>query len=148
MDYKTILRHHLATLAFRINYAIKDAQDNYSYYSAGYGVRLPGEIIQHVTQMLKASDDILNGREVSKVDVDGWENLVKELHHQLATLDKTIENLDNADEDMILRLYQGPLSDAMTHVGQLMTLRRMSNDPLDKINFYREDSIKIGKFDY
>ncbi len=61
MDYKTILRHHLATLAFRTNYAIKDAKDNYSYFSAGYGVRTPCEILEHIVQMTKASDDILKG---------------------------------------------------------------------------------------
>ena len=148
MDYKTILRHHLATLAFRTNYAIKDAQDKYSYFSAGQGVRPPGEILSHVVQMLKGVDDILNGVTFSKIELDGWENIIKEFHARLKKLDSTIENLENVDDDIILRVYQGPLSDAMTHIGQLMTLRRMSDDALDGINFYKEDAITIGKFDY
>ncbi len=148
MDYKIILRHHLATLAFRTNYAIKDAQDNYSYFSAGQGVRPPGEMLLHVVQMIKATDDNLNGNTYIKIEIDGWENIISEFYIQLNKLDNTIKNLTDVDEDQILKLYQGPLSDAMTHVGQLMTLRRMSCDALDGMNFYKEDSIKIGKFDF
>lgn len=148
MDYKTILRHHLATLAFRTNYAIKNAQDNYSYFSAGQGVRPPGEILLHLVQMIHGTDNLLKGLTYSKFEIDGWENIINEFYESLKKLDKTIENLETIDEDKILRLYQGPLSDAMTHVGQLMTLRRMSSDALEGMNFYKEDSIKIGKFDY
>ena len=112
MTYKTILRHHLATLAFRTNYAIKDAHNSYFDFSAGQGVRPPGEILLHVVQMIKAVDDILNGIAYTKIEIDGWENIKNEFHLHLKSLDNTIENLENPDEDMVLKLYQGPLSDA------------------------------------
>ena len=42
------------------------------------------------------------------------------------------------------RLLQGPLSDSMAHIGQLLMLRRLSGSPVPSENFLYAD-IKIGK---
>jgi hypothetical protein len=42
------------------------------------------------------------------------------------------------------RLFQGPVADALTHVGQLAMLRRLSGSPARGENFYVAD-IKVGQ---
>lgn len=148
MDYKKILRHHLATLAFRTNFAIKGAGNNYSSFSPGNGVRTAKEILFHMTQMIKYSENVLLDVPFIKVDINDWDKICSEFYLSLKKLDATIEKLDTIEDDVILKLYQGPLSDCMTHVGQLMTLRRLSKNPVEGINFYREERIKIGYFNY
>lgn len=42
------------------------------------------------------------------------------------------------------RLFQGPIADALTHVGQLATRRRMAGAPVRGENYYLAD-ITIGR---
>jgi hypothetical protein len=42
------------------------------------------------------------------------------------------------------QLFQGPVADALTHVGQLAMLRRLSGSPIRGENFFVAD-IKAGK---
>jgi len=44
----------------------------------------------------------------------------------------------------VTRLLQGPIVDALTHVGQLMILRRMSGSPVYGENYFVAD-IAIGR---
>lgn len=55
-----------------------------------------------------------------------------------------ISNGDCEEQDMLLRLLQGPLADAMTHVGQLAMLRRLAGSPVRGQNFMEAD-IVIGR---
>jgi hypothetical protein len=42
------------------------------------------------------------------------------------------------------RLLQGPVADALTHVGQIALLRRLAESPLQGENYFRAD-IAIGR---
>ena len=39
------------------------------------------------------------------------------------------------------KLFQGPIADALTHVGQLAMLRRMAGAPVRGENYFRADII-------
>ena len=72
-----------------------------------------------------------------------WQAEVERFFRLLSELDKSFElqlELRGRTEEQIL---QGPLADAMTHVGQLAMLRRLASSPIPKENF-DEAVIRIG----
>lgn len=147
MDYKTILRHFLATLAYRTGVAIENVSDDYINFAPGNEAMTPKQIMLHMVQLLKVPDDIFNDRKYEPIELENWDDITKEFYTRLNTLDKTIEQMENLDEKKLLNMFQGPISDAMTHVGQLMTLHRLSGKPRQAKPYYKVD-IQIGKFKY
>ena len=141
MDYKTILRHNLATLAFRTTYALKDSGKDFADFSPGY------EILTHIMQMMHYVDLTLKDEKFYKIEVEDFDLAFKQLISNLKKLDTTIASLVSTDEAKIFILYQGPILDAMTHVGQLTMLRRLSGDPVKATKYY-EAPVTIGKFEY
>lgn len=144
MDHKDILRRHLATLAYRVRHALKEAPMGFEDFDAGMGVRTPEQIINHINSLLHATDLSFRGEKMAGTDELPYREAVEEFHALLQKLDWTIGTVEMPGDDTILRVYQGPLSDAMTHVGQLMLLRRLSGSPVVGGNYYRAD-IKNGE---
>lgn len=147
MDYKTILRQYLATLAFRCGYALKDAGDNYPDFDAGFGVQTPKQIMLHTANLMKVPADYLEVGEYIPYESDNWDTIIEEFFIQMEKLDKLIVELIDPNEELLISLFQGPICDAMTHVGQLLTLRRMNGNPVDGKAYWKEEII-IGKFKY
>ena len=58
-------------------------------------------------------------------------------HEVLEDLGNLLEQETPRDEVSWEKLLQGPLSDAMTHVGQLAMLRRLAGSPIPPENFIR-----------
>ncbi len=65
-------------------------------------------------------------------------------HEKLSALDKTLQEVDLPDDEKCLKLLQGPICDAMTHVGQLMMLRRLMGSSIPGATYYRSE-IKNGQ---
>jgi hypothetical protein len=42
------------------------------------------------------------------------------------------------------KLFQGPIADALTHVGQIVMLRRLAGQPMKSENYYKAE-IVIGR---
>ena len=64
-----------------------------------------------------------------------WEEEVGRFFRILSELDKSLESgmpWNGRTEEQIL---QGPLADAMTHIGQLALLRRLASSPIPKESF-------------
>lgn len=147
MNHITLLRHHLSTLAMRCGHALHNSKDRFPKFEAGNDVMTPYNILYHLANMINWSNDHFNGRKYIPLEKSGWDEIRVAFFQSIESLDNTIKNPENLDEKMILTLYQGPLNDAMTHVGQLFTLRRLSGDPLSTVNYMKVD-VQPGKFDY
>ncbi len=63
---------------------------------------------------------------------------MRHFYETLSRLDKSIreKSPDGVSEEQLL---QGPLSDSMAHVGQLLMLRRMADSPVPSENFIYAD---------
>ena len=75
-----------------------------------------------------------------------WEEEVDRFHAGLARLDARLagpEPLGFSAE----RLFQGPIADALTHVGQITLLRRMAGAPVRGENYFKADITagRVGK---
>jgi hypothetical protein len=71
---------------------------------------------------------------------------VLRFHQLLQDLDQLLERGTALNGISLEQLLQGPLSDAMTHAGQLAMLRRFVGSPVPSENFVLAD-IRTGKVD-
>ena len=98
MDYKTILRHHLATLAYRTGLAINNVSQDYIEFSSGNDAWTPKEILVHMIQLVKGPDDIFNGRKYAPIELNNWNEIVDEFFNQIKILDQTLQNYKEENE--------------------------------------------------
>lgn len=135
------LRHFVATLAYRTRKTIVGAPADFGSY-AGAG-KSPSQILSHMGDLMAWAISWFSEQRWNPENGPDWERnsarffaLLKELDALLST-DAPVRFY--TDEGML----QGPLADAMTHVGQLAMLRRMAGSPTKPENF-AEATVVIG----
>jgi hypothetical protein len=143
MDYRETVRRMLATLAFRTRRAFQDAPVGFEDFEAGMGVRTPTEVLNHMNMGLSLALDFYRSRKPQPVEPLSYYEALEEFHLLLQKLDVALDEAELPNDDICLRVLQGPLSDVMTHVGQLMMLRRLAGSSVPAANFFRAE-IKTG----
>ena len=138
------LRHSVATLAYRGGKAIRDAPAGFSSFRAGPESRTAGEILAHIGDLLDWAVSIANGDQKWEPRApQEWPADVRRFHEGLATLDAHLTSgatLGSSAE----RIFQGPIADALTHVGQIAFLRRLAGAPVKGENYFRAE-ISVGR---
>ena|SRR5579862_6194173 len=131
---RSMLRHLLAAIAYRAQKALRDAPDVYADFHAGNNVRTPHELVRHITSVLGYARTLFVGGTWRPKKLPTFREEVVRLHEIIEDLGRLIES---GGEPSIRpeQLLQGPLSDAMTHVGQLAMLRRLAGAPVAPENF-------------
>ena len=141
---REMLRHTLATLAYRGAKAARGAPDSFAAYRASPGTRSPAEILAHVGDLLDWALTMAKGAEAwHDATTRPWADEVARFHESLARLDEYVGSsavLACSCE----RLFQGPVADALTHVGQIAMLRRMAGAPIRGENYSRA-KIETGR---
>src|SRR5215472_13226713 len=120
-----LLRQYLATLAYRAAKAIRGAPLGFPEFDAGHGVRKPVEVLSHMSAVLTHARSFLDPQARDTASDGSWEAEVRRFYGLLRDLDRLLESgapLTGRTEEQLL---QGPLADAMTHIGQLAMLRRL-----------------------
>jgi hypothetical protein len=137
------LRHVLATVAYRGGKAVRDAPVAFATFEVGASSRTPIEILAHIGDLFDWAISIATGNEQWRVaTADQWEIQVQRFFDGLAALDRILTApLTTCSPE---RLFQGPLADALTHIGQLAMLRRLADSPVRGENYSRAD-IAAGK---
>ena len=131
-----MLRHCLATLRYRTRRALADTPSDFGTFSAGHDVRAPVELLRHMTHLAEFSCSQVQGEPGPALEPLGsldaeraqFERALRDLSLALASREISVETAS--------RLLQGPISDAMTHAGQLAMLRRMAGVPAPAENFF------------
>ena len=130
------IRHVLATLSYRLGKVVRDAPPEFRVFHAAPGVRMPGQILAHVGDLMDWALSIVEGRERWHASEPlPWIQEVARFYRAIEALDDRIaeHGLGGADPD---RLFQGALADALTHTGQLALLRRLAGYPVRGENYY------------
>lgn len=138
-------RHLLATLAYRFQKTLQDAPPGFPSLSPGHGVRTPQQLVRHMNGVLSNGLALVqpsggNYRGTSNLN---WEGEVARFHDLLGALDTELEK-GRPEPEILARLLQGPLADAMTHIGQLALLRRLAGSPVQPENFFSA-VIRLGQ---
>ena len=143
MDEKReMLRHTLATVAYRAARALEGAPDHFAGF-AGTG-RMPVQILAHMGDLFDWALSTAIGQERWQASQPrAWAEEQRRFFESLQSFDAFLAS-DAQLRAPVERLFQGPVADALTHVGQLAMLRRLSGSPAHGENFYAAE-IKAGQ---
>lgn len=144
MDDNHLVRHLLSTLAYRARKVIEDAPAAYPEFSAGSGVCTPVELLHHISGVLSMADSALLATDRADFPLEDWRSEVKRFYDMLERIDHAIADGAQPQKLTWEQLVQGPLSDALTHIGQLATLRRLAGNPVARVSYTRAD-IQVGQ---
>jgi hypothetical protein len=133
---RELLRHTLATLAYRGGKAVRNAPEGFAEFQAGEGVRPPGQILAHIGDLLDWGLSIARGQQKWQDSKPlPWEREVERFFAALKTFDDFLASSEPAHASFE-KLFQGPVADALTHVGQINILRRLARAPVKGENYY------------
>lgn len=143
IDSRTALRQLAATLAYRAAKVLRDVPPTFANYTCGESTRTPVRIVAHMGDLMAWGTSIAKGGYEWKAGGgEDWATEVDRFFDGLAALDAALAADDfNGSID---KLIQGPLADALTHVGQLAMLRGMAGVPV-RPESYAKASITIGR---
>ncbi len=135
-DDRILLRHTVATLAYRGGKAIRSAPASFADYRCGESSRTPVQILAHIGDLMDWALSIAEGQQK-------WNNSTplawdKECDRFFAALKKFDDYLASEKplQVSVGKLFQGPVADALTHVGQIAMLRRMAGAPMKGENYF------------
>ena len=136
---RALLRHTIATLAYRGGKAMRGAPEGFSTFEVGTPPKVPGRILSHVCDLLDWALTMCDGKPAWRnTEPQSWAADSARFHDGLARLDSRI-----ASGAPLFTppggIFQGPIADALTHVGQINMLRRLAGVPVRGENYLRAD---------
>jgi hypothetical protein len=140
MDPKReLLRHIVATIAYRGGKAVRGAPPAFAAFTVGDTPRTPARILAHVGDLFDWALSIAQGKQAWQDSTPlAWDDEVARFFRTLGAFDAYLAS-NEALAAPAEQLFQGPLADALTHVGQLTMLRRLSGASMKSENYYRAD---------
>lgn len=136
-----LLRHTVATLAYRAGKVLRGAPEHFSEFRAGEKTRTPGQILAHMGDLFDWALSLAKGKhEWHDSPPLAWDQGTQRFFAALQTFDDYLASgapLGFSAE----KLFQGPVADALTHVGQIAMLRRLAGAPIKGENYFRADIV-------
>jgi hypothetical protein len=145
MDPKReLLRHTVATVAYRGGKAVRGAPASFATFSPDQSPRTPAVILAHIGDLFDWALSQARGAEAwhDSTPAD-WDREVERLFEVLARFDGYLAS----EAELAVsaeKLFQGAIADALTHVGQLALLRRLAGAPIRGEN-YAKAEIAAGR---
>lgn len=142
---RELLRHVVATLAYRCGIAVSGAKPDFAAFRVNETTRTPGEILAHVGDLLEGSLYLVKGELVYLTSSPlPWAEEVARFFSAAKEFDSYLAS-DAPLACPVEKLIQGPVGDALTHVGQIVMLRRMAGEPVRAASYFTAD-ITAGEF--
>ena len=141
---RAMLRHAVATLAYRAEKVLRDVPDGFPDHRLGPGVRTPLELVGHLGDLIEWATRTAQGEWVWKAESVGeWNADVERFYAALRALDRFLAS-DAPLGHPAGVIFQGPIADALTHVGQLAMIRRLAGAPVRPESYVRA-KIEAGR---
>src|SRR5260221_9944482 len=114
---REMLRHTVATLAYRGAKAVREAPETFASFHASETTRTPAQILAHVGDLLDWALSIAKGDEAwNNSEPLTWDEEVARFHQTLESFDNYLAS-DAALKATCERLFQRPIADALPHLG-------------------------------
>jgi hypothetical protein len=141
---RLILRHLLATLAYRAGKTLRGTPPEFGSFRQTPGSRTPGEILAHMGDLMDWVLRMIRGAPSwTSADPLPWEDEIRRFYDALGRVDQEL-----ASGAPILwdpgKVIQGGIADALTHTGQLAMLRRLAGYKMKGESYARAD-IEVGR---
>ena len=137
---REVVRHLVATLAYRAAKVLRDVPPDFATRPFGDSTRVPVAIVAHLGDLMAWGVSIARGGYVWKPEGSrDWRREVDRFFEHLSTIDRELASDTFAGS--IEKLIQGPLTDALWHVGQLAMLRGMAGAPVRPESYARAEIV-------
>ena len=138
------LRHTLATLAYRAEKALRDPPPGFEAFRPAPQCRPALAIVAHMGDLMEWGERMAHGeRRWEAAPQPSWDAAVDRFFRALAALDGALAA--RVTEPLPLEvIFQGPIADALTHVGQLAMMRGMAAAPV-RPESYASARIAVGR---
>ena len=142
MDPKLeLLRHTVATVAYRGGKAVRNARADFGEFRAGDDGRTAVEILAHIGDLFEWALSIARGSQVWKDSKPlAWDAECARFFASLKAFDDYLASGEVLHETPE-KLFQGPIADALTHVGQIAMLRRMAGARMKGENYHQAEIV-------
>lgn len=144
---RDLLRHCLATVAYRGGKTLRDAPHSFANFRSAETTRTPVEILAHLGDLFDWALSMAKGQPAWNDSKPlPWHDETQRFFASLRSFDDYLasaESLHASPE----KLFQGPVADALNHIGQLAMLRRMAGNPIKGENYFMADisSGRVGQ---
>jgi hypothetical protein len=136
---RQLLRHAVATVAYRGGKALRGAPESFAAFTLGDSPRTPVKILAHMGDLFDWALSMAKAEAVWRDSQPlGWNAEVARFFASLKRFDDYLaspEPLHSPAEG----LFQGPVADALTHIGQLAMLRRLAGCPIKGENYFKAE---------
>jgi len=131
----------VATVAYRGGLGCVDAPESFASFRATSTTRTPGEILAHIGDLLEGSLHVVKGEMVYLTSTPlPWKEEVTRFFAAVKAFDVYLAS-DAPLAFPVEKLVQGPIGDALTHVGQIVMLRRMSGNAIRSVAYFTADIV-------
>ncbi|MEP6857461.1 MAG: hypothetical protein ABI994_03675 [Gemmatimonadales bacterium] len=138
---RDFLRHTVATIAYRAAKAERDTPAGFGDFQAGNGSRTPLQLLAHLGDLFDWALGMAQGSwDYKQSNPLKWRNEVGRFHASLEAFDAYLAS-DAPLGITTQKLFQGPIADALTHVGQIAILRRLAAAPIRGESYARADIV-------
>ena len=136
---RQLLRHSIATVAYRSGKALRGAPEHFDSFHIGDKTRTPAQILAHLGDLFDWALSLARGQQA-------WHDSTPlpwsaELDRFFASLKKFDDYLAS-DEPLHAPaegMFQAPVADALTHIGQIAMLRRLAGSPIMGENYFKAE---------
>jgi hypothetical protein len=140
-DTRALLRHTVATVAYRGGKAVRGAPASFAKFAVGDPPKTPEQILAHIGDLFDWVLSIAEGAQRWNNSAPlAWDDEVARFFGTLKKFDDYLAS-DAPLASPPDRLFQGAIADALTHVGQLAMLRRLAGCPIKGENYYQADIV-------
>jgi hypothetical protein len=140
-DKRALLRHTVATLAYRGEKTLRSAPTTFSAFRISNTARTPLEILAHIGDLLDWGLSLAKGENRWNASpARSWESEMPRFFEGLKQFDDYLASaapLKSPAE----KLFQGPIADAFAHFGQIAMLRRAAGAPIRAENYFKAEII-------
>jgi hypothetical protein len=141
---RNLLRHTLATLSYRGGKTLRSAPDSFAKFQIAQGSRTPEQILAHIGDLFDWALSPAKGKQTwHNSQPLAWPREIERFFHVLEEFDQYLAG-DHPLAASPEQLFQGPVADALTHVGQLAFLRRLAGIPMKAENYFAA-KIVVGR---
>jgi hypothetical protein len=138
---RELLRHLVAALAFRAKIAVSGAPENFAGFRIAEAVRTPAEILAHLGDLIQGSLYLMKGELVYLNSKPlSWAEETARFFAAAAEFDAFLAS-DASLNQPVEKITQGPIADALTHVGQIVMLRRAAGSPVTAESYFTAEIV-------
>ncbi len=139
-----IIRHAVATMVYRVAKTLRDAPPGFGVFRIKPDSRTPVEILAHMGDLFDWSLSMAKGQEVWHDSAPlEWDGEVTRFYSSVREFDEFLAS-SRVIACPLGRLFQGPIADSITHVGQLAMLRHLFGAPIRGENYFKAE-ITVGQ---